>query len=83
MNIRTKIEDMLRKNKEREEIEEKIRELEKEHEFGRISGEKYQEVSKKYEEELRKHMRSNLLPPKLTRSSPSITILTALVLTLE
>jgi len=56
MNIRTKVEDILRRSKEREKIEEKIREVEKEHEFGRISEEKYQELKKKYEEELKKYL---------------------------
>lgn len=56
MNIRTKVEDMLRRNKEREKVEEKIRELEREHEFGRVSKDKYQELKKKYEEELKKYL---------------------------
>ncbi|PUA31689.1 MAG: hypothetical protein B7O98_08855 [Zestosphaera tikiterensis] len=56
MNIRTKIEELLRRYKERSKIEEKIKELEKEYEFGRISEEKYQELKKKYEEELRKYL---------------------------
>jgi len=56
MHIRSIIEDILRKNKERVVIEEKLRELEKEREFGRISEEKYKELKKKYEEELRKYL---------------------------
>jgi len=56
MNIRTKVEDMLRRNREREAIEGKIRELEKEREFGRISEEKYVELKRKYEEELKKYL---------------------------
>jgi uncharacterized membrane protein YdbT with pleckstrin-like domain len=56
MHIRTIIEDVLRKNKEAERIREKIRELEKEYEFGRISPEKYEELRKKYDEELKKYL---------------------------
>jgi len=56
MHIRTMVEDILRKSRERARIEEKLRELEKEYEFGRISEEKYQELRKKYEEELKKYL---------------------------
>jgi len=56
MHIRSIMEDVLRRNKERARIEEKIKELEKEHEFGRISEEKYLELRKKYEEELKRYL---------------------------
>jgi len=46
MHIRTIVENILWKNKERAKIEEKLRELEKEYEFGRISEEKYLQLKK-------------------------------------
>jgi hypothetical protein len=39
-----------------EEIEERIHEIEHEHELGRITDEKYRELKSKYEEELKKYM---------------------------
>jgi len=56
MRVRLVIEDVLRKNRERARIEEKLWELEKEFEFGRISEEKYLELKKRYEEELKKYL---------------------------
>jgi len=56
MHIRTIVEDLIRKYKERERIYEKIRTLEQEYEFGRISEVRYRELRRKYEEELKKYM---------------------------
>jgi len=56
MHIRIMVEDILWRARERARVEEKIRELEKEYEFGRISKEKYLELRKKYEEELKKYL---------------------------
>jgi len=53
MHIRTMLEDILRKYKEQARVKEKIRDLEKEYEFGRITEELYQKLKKKYEEELK------------------------------
>jgi len=47
------VEDILRRCRETQKIEEKIRELEREYEFGRITEDKYRELKKKYEEELK------------------------------
>jgi len=53
MHVRTIVEDVLRRFKEIENIQEDLRALEKEYEFGRISKEKYEELKKKYEEKLK------------------------------
>jgi uncharacterized membrane protein YdbT with pleckstrin-like domain len=53
MHIRTIVEDVLRRFKEIKNIQEDLRALEKEYEFGRISKEKYEELKKKYEEKLK------------------------------
>jgi uncharacterized protein (DUF3084 family) len=50
------VEDIRRRQKEAQRIEEKLRELEKEYEFGRITEERYQELRRKYLEELRKYL---------------------------
>ena len=56
MNIRTMVEDILRKRKEALKIEEKIKGLETEYELGRISEDRYVELKRKYEEELKKYL---------------------------
>ena len=56
MHLSEIVEDIRRRQKEAQKIEEKLRELEKEYEFGRITEERYQELKKKYLEELRKYM---------------------------
>jgi DNA-binding Lrp family transcriptional regulator len=53
MHVRTIVEDVLRRFKEMKNIQEDLRVLEKEYEFGRISREKYEELKKKYEEKLK------------------------------
>jgi len=53
MHVRTIVEDVLRKFKEIGRVQEDLKTLEKEYEFGRISREKYEELKKKYEEKLR------------------------------
>jgi uncharacterized membrane protein YdbT with pleckstrin-like domain len=53
MHVRTIVEDVLRKSKELKTIQEDLKTIEKEYEFGRISREKYEELKKKYEEKLR------------------------------
>jgi len=53
MHVRTIVEDILRKFKEINSVQEDLKALEKEYEFGRITREKYEELKKKYEEKLR------------------------------
>ena len=53
MHVKTIVEDVLRKLKEMEKLQEDLKALEKEYEFGRISREKYEELKKKYEEKLK------------------------------
>jgi uncharacterized membrane protein YdbT with pleckstrin-like domain len=53
MHVRTIVEDILRKFKEIRSVQEDLKALEKEYEFGRITREKYEELKKKYEEKLR------------------------------
>jgi len=54
MHVRTIVEDVLRRFKEIKNIQEDLRALEKEYEFGRISKEKYEELKKNYEEKLKR-----------------------------
>lgn len=54
MHVRTIVEEALRKYKEMKEVEEDLRALEKEYEYGRIDKAKYEELKAKYEENLRK-----------------------------
>jgi len=49
MYVRTVVEDVLRRRREARKLGERIRE--KEYEFGRIPGDKYGELKRKYEEE--------------------------------
>jgi len=56
MRVKEIIYDILDRNKKVKEIEERIREIEHEHELGRITDEKYRELKSKYEEELKKYM---------------------------
>jgi len=56
MRVKQIINDVLDRNKKVKEIEERIREIEHEHELGRITDEKYRELKSKYEEELKKYM---------------------------
>ena len=56
MHIRTFIEEVLRKFKERQRILEDIKMLEREYELGRITKEKYEELKRRYEEKLKKLM---------------------------
>lgn len=56
MGVKVIVEDILRKYKEAQKIEEKIRELEKEYELGRISEDRYKELRRRYEEELKKYL---------------------------
>lgn len=56
LHLREMVEDIRRKQKEAQKIEEKLRELEKEYEFGRIPEERYQELRRKYLEELKKYL---------------------------
>jgi uncharacterized membrane protein YdbT with pleckstrin-like domain len=53
MHVRTIVEEVLKRFKEMENIQEDLKALEKEYEFGRISKEKYEELKKKYEEKLK------------------------------
>jgi len=55
MHVRTIVEDVLRRFKNIMKIQEYLREIEKEYELGRISKEKYEELKKRYEEELRRY----------------------------
>ena len=54
MHFRTIVEDILRKFRERQKIMEELNVLEREYRFGRIPREKYEELKKLYEEELKK-----------------------------
>jgi len=54
-HIKTLLEETLRRAEKAKEVEKKLRRLEEEHDFGRISDEKYRELKAKYEEELRKY----------------------------
>jgi uncharacterized membrane protein YdbT with pleckstrin-like domain len=56
MHVRTMLEEVLRKAKEEREIMEKLKRLEEEYAFGRIPSEKYLELKRKYEEELKRFM---------------------------
>jgi uncharacterized membrane protein YdbT with pleckstrin-like domain len=56
MRVKQIMYDVLDRNKKVKEIEERIREIEHEHELGRIIDEKYRELKSKYEEELKKYM---------------------------
>jgi len=56
MNIKTIVEDILRKRKEAQRIEERIKELEMEYELGKITEDRYRELRRKYEEELKKYL---------------------------
>jgi uncharacterized membrane protein YdbT with pleckstrin-like domain len=53
MHVRTIVEDVLRRFKEMSSVQEELKALEREYEFGRITKEKYEELKKKYEEKLR------------------------------
>lgn len=53
MHIRTIVEDVLNKFKERQKIQEELGVIEREYEFGRITREKYEELKKRYEEKLK------------------------------
>ena len=54
MHFRTIVEDILRRFRERQKIMEELNALEREYRFGRIPREKYEELKKLYEEELKK-----------------------------
>jgi uncharacterized membrane protein YdbT with pleckstrin-like domain len=56
MHVRTMLEEGLRKAKEEREIMEKLKRLEEEYALGRIPSEKYLELKRKYEEELKRFM---------------------------
>jgi len=56
MRVRQVLLDAVDRRKKVKEIEERIREIEHEHELGRITDEKYRELKSKYEEELKKYM---------------------------
>jgi uncharacterized membrane protein YdbT with pleckstrin-like domain len=56
MRVKQVINDVLDRNKKVKEIEERIHEIEHEHELGRITDEKYRELKSMYEEELKKYM---------------------------
>jgi len=56
MRVRQVLLDAVDRRKKVKEIEERIREIEHEHELGRITEEKYRELKSKYEEELKKYM---------------------------
>jgi uncharacterized membrane protein YdbT with pleckstrin-like domain len=56
MHVRTVLEETLRKAKEEREIRERLRWLEEEYALGRIPSERYLELKRKYEEELKRFM---------------------------
>jgi uncharacterized membrane protein YdbT with pleckstrin-like domain len=54
LHVKTVIDDVLRRFREALKIQEELRILEREYTYGRIPKEKYEELKKKYEEELKK-----------------------------
>jgi len=54
LHMKAIIDDVLRRFREAQKIQEELRILEREYTYGRIPKEKYEELRKKYEEELRK-----------------------------
>jgi len=54
LHVKAVIDDVLRRFREALKIQEELRILEREYTYGRIPKEKYEEVKKKYEEELKK-----------------------------
>jgi hypothetical protein len=52
--VKAVIDDVLRRFREALKIQEELRILEREYTYGRIPKEKYEELKKKYEEELKK-----------------------------
>jgi uncharacterized membrane protein YdbT with pleckstrin-like domain len=54
LHVKTVIDDVLRRFREALKIQEELRILEREYAYGRIPKEKYEELKKKYEEELKK-----------------------------
>jgi len=53
MHIRAIVEDVLRRFKERQAIQDELRMLEREYMLGRIDIIKYEELKKKYEEKIK------------------------------
>jgi uncharacterized membrane protein YdbT with pleckstrin-like domain len=56
MHLKTLLENILQEAKKVKEIEASLKKFEEEYEMGRLSKEKYDELKRKYEEELRKHL---------------------------
>jgi uncharacterized membrane protein YdbT with pleckstrin-like domain len=54
LHVKAILDDALRRFREAQKIVEELRILEREYNYGRISKEKYEELKKKYEEELKK-----------------------------
>jgi hypothetical protein len=54
LHVKAIVDDTLRRFKEAQRIIEELKILEREYDYGRISKEKYEELKKKYEEELKK-----------------------------
>jgi HEPN domain-containing protein len=48
------LDDVLRRFKEAQKIQEELKTLEREYTYGRIPKERYEELKRKYEEELKK-----------------------------
>jgi len=54
LRVKALLDDVLRRFKEAQKIQEELKTLEREYMYGRISKERYEELKKKYEEELKK-----------------------------
>jgi hypothetical protein len=54
LHVKAILDDTLRRFREAQKILEELKILEREYNYGRISKEKYEELKKKYEEELKK-----------------------------
>jgi hypothetical protein len=51
LNVKEIVENAIQDNKRRMEVEEKIRRLQEEYDFGRLDGARYQELKRAYESE--------------------------------
>jgi hypothetical protein len=54
LRVKALLDDVLRRFKEAQKIQEELKTLEREYTYGRIPKERYEELKKKYEEELKK-----------------------------
>jgi hypothetical protein len=55
LNVKGIVENVIQSNKKRTEAQDKLKKLEEEFEFGRLDSAKYQEIKRKYEEEISRY----------------------------